>query len=1012
MSSSPGFLASSATATTSSSSESGTARWTCDEFSSSPPPSKFFSDVSLVTRAPQARQSKHKPPPLPTLSYSSDYEEYHEDSLASLSSLLASSASSTDEESVFGPAAAAGLTTQALPPGFLDLEDLHEGHHPKKKGKKKGKKGKKGDSDQALEFLRSISTEFFSTQWAVAAAEKTVLALRTFARTGGVRLDLSFVGLGQIPLELITLLANVDSFSKCILHGNELRAIPAAVQELTQLTQLDLSRNLLSELHPGIGRLTNLEVLDLRWNKLETLPPQIGRLTKLQRLLLASNTIVHLPTATSRLTNLKVLDVYHNHVAKITAVAPLKSLTHLDVSRNDLVLPSKAVCQLTSLTSLSLHSNGLRKMSKSLGALSSLTSLVLYGNKLTHLPDSLGDLTALRLLNVRENRLVALPSTLGSCASLTELNVRGNALVSLPESITRCANLQVLNAGDNDLYLLPEDLGACSDLETIHVPSNNLIALPRSLQDLPHLTHLDAARNPLRSLPSNTLAYVSFHDLSPYRLARTLAFPLWLMGSHSLGLGSPLWSHLVASFLPLALIGAILGLGHQAFAGGPDPASESVVWAFSGLLAFTVVLLMASVVGHIVVSVSRSASVPPPFQVRTSSANVLSVVLNVLVVGQAMALAIHPDLGWPGSLSQITRIALLRFEGLFSHAPYVSWVLALAWGLSLRFLVEIGLFIRRGAYADHVIGVLLFADTALALPTTRNLALTLSCSYWDDRAPTLATDAGITCWEGNHLIMAGCALLTLVLYVPTSILTSAPWVARSVGYLDIRRTEIATYFVRSILAVLGLASAFFQPGKHTSVYLLVLGLAGLALAGAAGYLRPYGASLWRANIVEAAGACSVVLTSALTIWVKVDDISSPWTVFTALVVGVGLIGLAAAAAMVAFDAMDTFEDSDEISVSFGDDGGFRSHPGGSSYSDLEPMTHMLPQTEALLAQLRHSGLDSNFDYDEYAAGADEYGYEFDAARVVFKHEVVDEEDQLFAARNPMYTTLAWAEKRG
>ena len=51
--------------------------------------------------------------------------------------------------------------------------------------------------------------------------------------------------------------------------------------DLTNLTDLYLAHNDLTQLPDTIGNLTNLTELDLRWNQLTQLPDTIGNLTNL-----------------------------------------------------------------------------------------------------------------------------------------------------------------------------------------------------------------------------------------------------------------------------------------------------------------------------------------------------------------------------------------------------------------------------------------------------------------------------------------------------------------------------------------------------------------------------------------------------------------------------------------------------------------------------------------------------------------------------------------------------------
>jgi Leucine-rich repeat (LRR) protein len=68
------------------------------------------------------------------------------------------------------------------------------------------------------------------------------------------------------------------------LSGLELRNLPYALHQLTQLQALNLSNNQLTTLLNSLGRLTELQSLDLHNNRLTVLPHFLGRLTQLHSL--------------------------------------------------------------------------------------------------------------------------------------------------------------------------------------------------------------------------------------------------------------------------------------------------------------------------------------------------------------------------------------------------------------------------------------------------------------------------------------------------------------------------------------------------------------------------------------------------------------------------------------------------------------------------------------------------------------------------------------------------------
>jgi internalin A len=128
-------------------------------------------------------------------------------------------------------------------------------------------------------------------------------------RTGATALNLSDLGLTELPLE---------------------------IGGLTALTELNVSYNQFSALPPKIGRFTALTVLNVSGNRLSALPAEIGRLTALTALGLARNQLSALPPEIGQLTALTVLYVQNNQLSALPAeLCDCKTLERLFLHGND-----------------------------------------------------------------------------------------------------------------------------------------------------------------------------------------------------------------------------------------------------------------------------------------------------------------------------------------------------------------------------------------------------------------------------------------------------------------------------------------------------------------------------------------------------------------------------------------------------------------------------------------------------------------------------------------------------
>ncbi|XP_033182244.1 leucine-rich repeat-containing protein 18 [Anabas testudineus] len=128
---------------------------------------------------------------------------------------------------------------------------------------------------------------------------------------------------------------------------------PKCIFKLTNVDELDLSRNQIQKLPDNIGNFSSLRWLDLHSNKLESVPESIGNLVGLTHLNLANNrlTSAGLPDTLGLLTSLKSLNLGMNQLDSLpTTMMALDSLQELGLFDNLFInLPEflKVLCNLT-----------------------------------------------------------------------------------------------------------------------------------------------------------------------------------------------------------------------------------------------------------------------------------------------------------------------------------------------------------------------------------------------------------------------------------------------------------------------------------------------------------------------------------------------------------------------------------------------------------------------------------------------------------------------------------------
>ncbi|CAL8244874.1 unnamed protein product [Lota lota] len=265
------------------------------------------------------------------------------------------------------------------------------------------------------------------------------------------------------------------------LSGFTLRMLHAANNRLNmvniypvpnQLTNMDLSRNLLEYLPDWVCDSRKLEVLDIAHNTLTELPSRLLNSMSLRKLLAGNNHLQRVPDLLDHIP-LEALDLQHNRLSKLPDSLFYKALNlkYLNVSANTLeTIPpsSQSEESLSTLQELYLTENSLNENCGSL----------LVGHQ------------RLRVLHIAYNQLVSFPaSKLGKLELLEELNLSGNRLRSIPSTVSRCRRLHTLIAHSNHISVFPEILHL-PEIKYVDLSGNELSeivlsdSLPATLQEL------------------------------------------------------------------------------------------------------------------------------------------------------------------------------------------------------------------------------------------------------------------------------------------------------------------------------------------------------------------------------------------------------------------------------------------------------------------------------------------------------------------------------------------------
>uniref|UniRef100_A0A8C8HEC6 PH domain leucine-rich repeat-containing protein phosphatase 2 n=1 Tax=Oncorhynchus tshawytscha TaxID=74940 RepID=A0A8C8HEC6_ONCTS len=302
------------------------------------------------------------------------------------------------------------------------------------------------------------------------------------------------------------------------LSGFTLRTLHASSNLPNQLTQMDLSRNLLEYLPDWVCDSRKVEVLDVTHNFLSELPARLLSSLSLRKLLAGNNGLQRLPDLLDHVP-LEVLDLQHNKLGELPESLFYKALNlkYLNVSANALeIIPPS---------------------SQSEESLSTLQELYLTGNKLNeNCAALLVGHQNLRVLHMAYNQLLSFPaSKLSKLELLEELNLSGNKLKTIPSTVSSCKRLHTLIAHSNHISVFPEILNL-PEIKLVDLSCNELteILLPDSLTATLH--ELDLTGNSSLLLEHKTLNL--FSHITTLKLDQKPA----MTAGDSLG-SSTLWNH-------------------------------------------------------------------------------------------------------------------------------------------------------------------------------------------------------------------------------------------------------------------------------------------------------------------------------------------------------------------------------------------------------------------------------------------------------------------------------------
>ena len=211
------------------------------------------------------------------------------------------------------------------------------------------------------------------------------------------------------------------------------------------------------------ARVNNATEIDLSKQNLSQLPSELLALRQLRIVDLSGNQLDHqqIRLLINSMPNLEVLDLSSNQLTQIPAeIKQLKNLTFLDISSNPLeqaITQIERLSALTELEVLDLNNLSLNNLPSSFSTLKKLRILGLSYNQFTQVPMLVWQLTTLERLYLDNNKLTELPAEIGQLQGLDVLWIQNNQLKTLPRELADLS-LTWFKVGGNQLAYPPQDV--------------------------------------------------------------------------------------------------------------------------------------------------------------------------------------------------------------------------------------------------------------------------------------------------------------------------------------------------------------------------------------------------------------------------------------------------------------------------------------------------------------------------------------------------------------------------
>ncbi|CAA9999620.1 unnamed protein product [Nesidiocoris tenuis] len=248
-------------------------------------------------------------------------------------------------------------------------------------------------------------------------------------------LNLSHNNIAAVPN---TLFLHLTDLLFLDLSHNHLETLPPQMRRLGNLQTLILNHNPLAHFQlrqlPSLICLQTLHMRDTQ-RTLSNLPASLETLTNLTDVDLSYNGLPKVPDALFTLPSLKRLNLSNNEISELSlAVDVWQKLETLNLCSNKLTSLPSSICKVSMLRRLYLNDNQLdfEGIPSGIGKLSNLEIFSAASNHLEMIPEGLCRCGSLKKLILSDNRLITLPDTVHLLSDLQVLDVKDNPDLVMP----------------------------------------------------------------------------------------------------------------------------------------------------------------------------------------------------------------------------------------------------------------------------------------------------------------------------------------------------------------------------------------------------------------------------------------------------------------------------------------------------------------------------------------------------------------------------------------------------